>query len=57
MKMNIKEIIESEARKRAEVWAINKKITTDRYPAVEEYLSDMKSFINIIASYDRDEFP
>jgi len=55
--MNIKEIIESEARKRAEVWAINKKITTDRYPAVEEYLSDMKSFINIIASYDRDEFP
>ena len=54
--MNIKEIIESEARKRAEVWAINKKITTDRYSAVEEYLSDMKSFINIIASYDRDEF-
>jgi len=38
MKMNIKEIIESEAGKRAEVWAKNKKITTGRYPTVEEYL-------------------
>ena len=37
MKMDIKEIIESEARKRAEVWAKNKKITTGRYPTVEEY--------------------
>ena len=36
--MNIKEIIESEAGKRAEVWAKNKKITTGRYPTVEEYL-------------------
>jgi len=38
VKMNIKEIIESEAGKRAEVWAKNKKITTGRYPTVEEYL-------------------
>ena len=35
--MNIKEIIESEARRRAEVWAKNKKITTGRYPTMEEY--------------------
>jgi len=34
----MKEIIESEAGKRAEVWAKNKKITTGRYPTVEEYL-------------------
>ena len=27
-----------EAGKRAEVWAKNKKITTGRYPTVEEYL-------------------
>jgi len=38
VKMNIKEIIESEAGRQAEVWAKNKKITTGRYPTVEEYL-------------------
>jgi len=38
VKMKIKEMIESEAGKRAEVWAKNKKITTGRYPTVEEYL-------------------
>ena len=37
VKMDIKEVIESKARKRAEVWAKNKKITTGRYPTVEEY--------------------
>ena len=37
--MNIKEIIESEARKRAEEWAKkNRKITIGRYPTIEEYL-------------------
>ena len=35
--MNIKEVIESEAGKRAEVWAKNKKITTGSYPTMEEY--------------------
>jgi len=36
--MNIKEIIELEAGRRAEGWAKNKKITTSRYPTMEEYL-------------------
>jgi len=36
--MNIKEIIESEAGRRAEEWAKMKKITTGRYPTMEEYL-------------------
>jgi len=36
--MNIKEMIESEARRQAEVWTKNKKITTSRYLTVEEYL-------------------
>jgi len=36
--MDIKEIIESEARRQAEEWAKNKKITTGRYPTIEEYL-------------------
>ena len=36
--MNIKEMIESEAGRQAEVWTKNKKITTSRYLTVEEYL-------------------
>jgi len=36
--MNIKEIIESEARRRAEEWAKNRKITAGKYPTMEEYL-------------------
>ena len=36
--MNIKEIIEAEARKRAENGAKDRKIITGKYPTVEEYL-------------------
>ena len=46
--MDIKEIIESEARKRAEVWAKNKKITTGRYPTVEEYLQMKYRFFKVL---------
>ena len=36
--MDIKEIIESEARRQAEEWAKNRKITAGKYPTMEEYL-------------------
>jgi len=48
VKMDIKEIIESEARKRAEVWAKNKKITTGRYPTMEEYLQMKYRFFKVL---------
>ena len=48
MKMNIKEIIELEAGRQAEVWAKNKKITTGRYPTVEEYFRMKYRFFKVL---------
>jgi len=48
VKMDIKEIIESEARKQAEVWAKNKKIITGRYPTVEEYFQMKYRFFKVL---------
>jgi len=46
--MNIKEIIEMEAGKRAEDWAKDRKIITGRYPTVEEYLQMKYEFFQSV---------
>ena len=46
--MNIKEIIETEARKRGEEWAKDRKIITGKYPTVEEYLQMKYEFFKAL---------
>ncbi len=46
--MNIKEIIEMEAGKRAEDWAKDRKIITGKYPTVEEYLQVKYEFFKAL---------
>jgi len=46
--MNIKEIIEGEAGKRAENWAKDRKIITGRYPTIEEYFQMKYEFFRAL---------
>ena len=46
--MNIKEIIEMEAGKRAEDWAKDRKIITGKYPTMEEYLQMKYEFFKAL---------
>ena len=46
--MNIKEIIEGEAGKRAEDWAKDRKIITGKYPTMEEYFQMKYGFFKAL---------